>query len=94
MSLSDYRYRELRFRSLADSDPEESERLLALAEQANVRRWEVYEDMASRSAVDFPEDPEARARLAARQPVPNRSVRISSSRPAVRSRITSSAFSR
>jgi pyruvate-ferredoxin/flavodoxin oxidoreductase len=57
MSLSDYRYRELRFRSLADSDPQESERLLELAEQANVRRWEVYEDMASRSAVDFPEDP-------------------------------------
>jgi pyruvate-ferredoxin/flavodoxin oxidoreductase len=57
MSLSDYRYRELRFRSLADSDPQESERLLELAEQANVRRWAVYEDMASRSAVDFPEDP-------------------------------------
>jgi pyruvate-ferredoxin/flavodoxin oxidoreductase len=54
--LSDYRYRELRYRTLSNSDPEESERLLELAEQEVARRWDVYEDMASRAALDFPED--------------------------------------
>ncbi len=54
--LSDYRYRELRYRSLEGADPQESERLLELAEQEARRRWDVYEEMASRSAVDFPED--------------------------------------
>ncbi len=54
--LSDYRYRELRYRTLANTDPVESERLLELAEQEVGRRWDLYEDMASRGAPDFPED--------------------------------------
>jgi pyruvate-ferredoxin/flavodoxin oxidoreductase len=54
--LGDYRYRELRYRTLSNSDPEEAERLLGLAEQEVARRWDVYEDMASRSAQAFPED--------------------------------------
>lgn len=46
--LSDYAYRELRYRALANSDPAEAERLLAMAEQAIEQRWNVYEEMASR----------------------------------------------
>ncbi|HEX4015307.1 MAG TPA: hypothetical protein VHX15_01095, partial [Frankiaceae bacterium] len=54
--LSDYRYRELRYRTLSNTDPVESERLLGLAEAEVGRRWDVYEDMAARGAQDFPED--------------------------------------
>jgi pyruvate-ferredoxin/flavodoxin oxidoreductase len=54
--LSEYRSRELRFQALSGADPEEAQRLLNLAEQEAFRRWDVYEEMASRSAVDFPED--------------------------------------
>ena len=55
--LADYIYRELRYRVLANSDPAEAERLLALAEQAVAQRWEVYEEMATRGANRFPADP-------------------------------------
>jgi pyruvate-ferredoxin/flavodoxin oxidoreductase len=54
--LADYIYRELRYRSLANSDPAEAERLLGLAEQAAALRWDVYEDMAVRGAQRFPAD--------------------------------------
>ena len=57
MPLADYRKGELRFRALARSDPAEAERLLALAQQSADQRWEVYEEMATRSAADFPPDP-------------------------------------
>ena len=50
MSLADYRKRELRFRTLANSDPEEAERLLGLAQQAADLRWQTYEEMATRGA--------------------------------------------
>ena len=56
MKLADYRRRELRFRALADADPAEAERLLALAQQAADLRWQTYEDMATRGAEDFPAD--------------------------------------
>ncbi len=54
--LSDYVYRELRYRSLANSDPVEAERLLALAEQAVEQRWNTYEEMASRGPEHFHPD--------------------------------------
>jgi pyruvate-ferredoxin/flavodoxin oxidoreductase len=54
--LSDYTQRELRYRSLANSDPGEAERLHALAEQAVVQRWDVYEEMATRGAGHFAAD--------------------------------------
>ena len=57
ISLADYRYRELRYRTLANSDPAEAERLLALAEEAVAQRWKVYEDMARQHAHEFPADP-------------------------------------
>ena len=54
--LIDYRYRELRFRSLANSDPDEADRLLALAQESIDQRWKTYEDMASRAPHHFPSD--------------------------------------
>ena len=54
--LADYVYRELRYRSLANSEPEEAERLLGMAERAIEQRWNVYEDMASRGPEHFHPD--------------------------------------
>ena len=54
--LEDYVYRELRYRMLRDSDPDEAERLLALAQEAVDQRWATYEEMASRSAARFATD--------------------------------------
>jgi pyruvate-ferredoxin/flavodoxin oxidoreductase len=56
LKLPDYAYRELRYRSLADTDPAEAERLLGLAQQAVDQRWQVYEEMATRGADRFPAD--------------------------------------
>jgi pyruvate-ferredoxin/flavodoxin oxidoreductase len=56
MSLGDYRKRELRFRALANADPAEAERLLGLAQHEADRRWQTYEEMATRSAGDFAAD--------------------------------------
>jgi pyruvate-ferredoxin/flavodoxin oxidoreductase len=54
--LADYTSRELRYRSLAKTDPAEAERLHGLAEQSVAQRWEVYEEMATRGARGFPSD--------------------------------------
>jgi pyruvate-ferredoxin/flavodoxin oxidoreductase len=54
--LADYTNRELRYRTLTNSDPEEAERLHALAEQALDQRWDVYEEMATRGAQHFAAD--------------------------------------
>jgi pyruvate-ferredoxin/flavodoxin oxidoreductase len=56
MRLVDYRKGELRFRALANADPEEAERLLALAQQAADQRWQTYEEMATRRGSGFPAD--------------------------------------
>jgi pyruvate-ferredoxin/flavodoxin oxidoreductase len=54
--LADYTDRELRFRTLANTDPAEAERLHGLAEEAVAQRWDVYEEMATRGARRFPAD--------------------------------------
>jgi pyruvate-ferredoxin/flavodoxin oxidoreductase len=54
--LSDYLYRELRYRTLTRTNPAEADRLLRLAEEAVRQRWQVYEEMASRGAEHFPAD--------------------------------------
>ena len=54
--LSDYTNRELRYRSLTNTDPAEAERLHGLAEQAVDQRWDVYEEMATRGAQHFAAD--------------------------------------
>jgi len=60
MSLAEYRQGELRFRALANADPPEAERQLALAQHASELRWQTYEQMASRPAHEFPADPRPR----------------------------------
>jgi len=54
--VTDYLYRELRYRALANSDPEEAERLLKLAQDAIDQRWNTYAEMASRGAQHFASD--------------------------------------
>ncbi len=54
--LRDYVYRELRYRVLRDADPDEADRLLALAEAAVEQRWQTYEELATRGAARFPAD--------------------------------------
>ena len=54
--LAAYTQRELRYRTLTNSDPAEAERLHALAEQAVAQRWDVYEEMATRGAQHFAAD--------------------------------------
>ncbi|HSL63941.1 MAG TPA: pyruvate:ferredoxin (flavodoxin) oxidoreductase [Gaiellaceae bacterium] len=54
--LASYTKRELRYRTLTNSDPAEAERLHALAEQAVEQRWDVYEEMATRGAQHFAAD--------------------------------------
>ena len=56
MSLGDYRKGELRFRALAAAQPTEAERLLGHAQQLADQRWRLYEEMATRSAKEFPSD--------------------------------------
>jgi pyruvate-ferredoxin/flavodoxin oxidoreductase len=67
--LSDYTGRELRFRRLRDTDPAEAERLARLAQEEVDRRWQTYEEMATRGPEHFPADarpgtsgPDTRAR--------------------------------
>jgi pyruvate-ferredoxin/flavodoxin oxidoreductase len=45
--LQDYVYTETRFRMLTQSDPDEAERLLALAQDDAKKRWRMYEQLAS-----------------------------------------------
>jgi pyruvate-ferredoxin/flavodoxin oxidoreductase len=54
--LIDYTNRELRYRTLTNTDPAEAERLHGLAEQGVAQRWDVYEDMATRGAQHFAAD--------------------------------------
>jgi pyruvate-ferredoxin/flavodoxin oxidoreductase len=56
LALSDYRKGELRFRALAKSNPGEAERLNDIAQATVQRRWQIYEEMATRGAGDFPVD--------------------------------------
>jgi pyruvate-ferredoxin/flavodoxin oxidoreductase len=54
--LANYTSREPRYRILANADPAEAERLSALAAEEVEQRWNVYEQMATRSAHDFAAD--------------------------------------
>jgi pyruvate-ferredoxin/flavodoxin oxidoreductase len=54
--LADYTSRELRYRTLTNTDPAEAERLHGLAEQAVDQCWDVYEEMATRGAQRFAAD--------------------------------------
>ncbi len=56
ISLASYTQRELRYRSLSNTNPAEAERLGALAQEAVDLRWSTYEEMATRGAQHFPAD--------------------------------------
>jgi len=56
MKLRDYHSKELRFRMLMNSDPEAAERLLEYGQEQVDRRWQEYEEMATRSADRFAVD--------------------------------------
>ena len=56
ISLASYTQRELRYRSLSNTNPAEAERLGALAQEAVDLRWSTYEEMATRGAQRFPAD--------------------------------------
>jgi pyruvate-ferredoxin/flavodoxin oxidoreductase len=50
LKLRDYTDGELRYRMLAHSNPDEANRLLALAQKNIERRWQTYTEMATRGA--------------------------------------------
>jgi pyruvate-ferredoxin/flavodoxin oxidoreductase len=54
--LGDYIYNELRYRMLRNADPDEADRLLALAQEAVDQRWATYEQMATRGPSAFAAD--------------------------------------
>jgi len=56
IALKDYHQNELRFRMLAGADPAEAERLLELGQEQVLRRWQDYEQMATRAAEYFAAD--------------------------------------
>ncbi len=57
LPLAEYTRRELRYRQLIDSNPDEAARLHALAQQAVDLRWQVYEEMAGHGPERFPAHP-------------------------------------
>ncbi len=56
LHLREYQNRELRYKVLRASNPEEADRLLGLAQAAVNRRWGEYEELAMRGADAFAED--------------------------------------
>ncbi|MBX7056034.1 MAG: pyruvate:ferredoxin (flavodoxin) oxidoreductase [Pyrinomonadaceae bacterium] len=53
ISLRQYAYNELRYRVLTQTQPEEAERLMQLAQEIVDLRWKTYEDMAGYGASSF-----------------------------------------
>jgi pyruvate-ferredoxin/flavodoxin oxidoreductase len=56
IKLKEYALNELRYKMLSRTHPAESEHLLTLAQQAVKQKWDIYEDMASRSGSHFHPD--------------------------------------
>jgi pyruvate-ferredoxin/flavodoxin oxidoreductase len=56
IKLKDYALNELRYKMLARSHPQESERMLELAQQVVNQKWEIYEEMAAGSGNRFHPD--------------------------------------
>ena len=53
ISLKEYAYKELRYRMLTQTNPDEAEQLIALAQELVNQRWKTYEEMAIKKASDF-----------------------------------------
>ncbi|MGR8934737.1 MAG: pyruvate:ferredoxin (flavodoxin) oxidoreductase [Gammaproteobacteria bacterium] len=56
VKLKDYAFNELRYKMLSRVHPEESEHLMALAQQVVNQKWEIYEEMARGSGNRFHPD--------------------------------------
>ena len=54
--LKDYAYKELRYRTLAQTDPEVARALLAEAQQIVTEKYRQYEELASRGGETFNPD--------------------------------------
>jgi pyruvate-ferredoxin/flavodoxin oxidoreductase len=52
LRLKDYAYNEIRYRVLANSNPEHAERLMKLAQENVHLKWSIYEEMATRDATE------------------------------------------
>lgn len=53
ISLKEYAYKELRYRMLTQTNPDEAEELIQLAQELVNQRWKTYEEMAIKKASDF-----------------------------------------
>jgi pyruvate-ferredoxin/flavodoxin oxidoreductase len=51
--LEEYRYNEVRFKSLTQTHPDAAKRMLAEAQRGLEERYQVYEDLASRDGSRF-----------------------------------------
>jgi len=56
VKLKDYALNELRYKMLSRTHPAESEHLMGLAQQVVDQKWDIYEEMASRSGSHFHPD--------------------------------------
>ncbi|MGR8998583.1 MAG: pyruvate:ferredoxin (flavodoxin) oxidoreductase [Gammaproteobacteria bacterium] len=56
ISFKDYAYNELRYKMLQRTNPNEAERMLNMAQQIVNQKWEIYEQMATRSSSQFHPD--------------------------------------
>jgi pyruvate-ferredoxin/flavodoxin oxidoreductase len=54
--FKDYAYNELRYKMLQRTNPEQAEHMLNLAQQIVNQKWEIYEQMATRSGSQFHPD--------------------------------------
>jgi pyruvate-ferredoxin/flavodoxin oxidoreductase len=53
MPLKEFAYKELRYKVLTQTNPEEAEELMTLAQDMVNLRWKNYEELATKSASDF-----------------------------------------
>jgi pyruvate-ferredoxin/flavodoxin oxidoreductase len=53
MAMKDYAYKELRYKVLTHTNPEEAAELMTLAQEMVNLRWRNYEELATKSASDF-----------------------------------------
>ena len=51
--LKEFAYKELRYRVLTQTNPEEAAELMTLAQDMVNLRWKNYEELATKSASDF-----------------------------------------
>jgi len=53
IALKEYAYKEMRYKVLTQTNPEQAENLMTLAQEMVNLRWKVYEELATKPAIDF-----------------------------------------